>query len=139
MEELGVKTPLLEAGFVKSDVREGSRTRRLVTADLPAAACLASRIPYGTPITAKLLERIDEGERLIRGLGFRNFRLRHHGDLARLEFASDEMERAFRLRQPLGEQLSQAGWTFVALDLKGYRTGSLNEALDIGKAGDGDS
>lgn len=139
VEELDVQTPLMEAGFFKDDVRKGSRERKLMTADLPAAACLASRIPYGTPISEELLLKIDEGERRIRGLGFRNFRLRHHGDLAKLEFAPEEMERAFRHRHSLHERVSGAGWTFVALDLKGYRTGSLNESLGTGRGKGADS
>ena len=99
------------------------------TADLPAAACLASRIPYGTRITKELLVRIDRGEDAVRALGFRRFRLRHHGTMARLEFDPHEMERAFRFRKALVERIEALGWIYVALDLRGYRQGSLNETV----------
>ncbi len=128
--EFKIKSPLLETGFTKDDIRRVSRRRGLATADLPAAACLASRIPYGTSVTNDLLDRIADGERAIRRLGFREFRLRHHGPVARLEFAPSEMERAFRFRRSLSKRIAAAGWSYIALDLLGYRTGSLNETLD---------
>jgi uncharacterized protein len=127
--EYGVKSPLQEAGLNKADVRRLSRHHGLPTADLPAAACLASRVPYGTRITQKLLDRIGRGEEAVRALGFRQFRLRHHGDTARLEFEPKEMERAFRFRKALAERIEALGWTYAALDLRGYRQGSLNEPV----------
>jgi pyridinium-3,5-biscarboxylic acid mononucleotide sulfurtransferase len=130
LAELGVESPLLRAGFGKKEIRRLSRQRGLATASLPSAACLASRVPYGTPITADLLKAIEKGEEAIRRLGFRQFRLRHHGDVARLEFAPAELERAFRFRRSLHRRIVAAGWPYVAIDLIGYRTGSLNETLD---------
>jgi len=129
--ELNVESPLLDEGFTKEEVRFCSRQRGLETADLPAAACLASRIPYGTPIDEPLLERLARGEKNVRRLGFKNFRLRHHGPVARLEFDPAEMERAFRFRRSLHKRITAEGWAYVALDLMGYRTGSLNETLDL--------
>jgi len=128
--ELNVESPLLEEGFTKAEVRLCSRRRGLETADLPAAACLASRIPYGTPIERDLLNRLARAEKNVRRLGFRNFRLRHHGQVARLEFEPAEMERAFRFRRSLHGRITAEGWSYVAIDLIGYRTGSLNEILN---------
>ena len=99
------------------------------TADLPAAACLASRVPYGTSLTKGLLDRIARGEEAVRRLGFHQFRLRHHGDTARLEFDPGEMERAFRFRRALAARIEALGWTYATLDLRGYRQGSLNETI----------
>jgi uncharacterized protein len=128
--EFGVQSPLLDEGFTKAEIRRISRRYGLPTADLPAAACLASRIPYGTSITPEILARLGRGENAIRRLGFKNFRLRHHGPVARLEFAQAELQRAFRFRRALQDRITAEGWTYVSLDLKGYRTGSLNETLD---------
>lgn len=128
--ESDVRSPLVEAGYTKADIRRHSHRAGLPTADLPAAACLASRIPYGTPVTAAVLKRLARGEAAVRNLGFRQFRLRHHGDVARLEFDPAEMERAFRFRRSLHRRITAEGWSYVALDLTGYRTGSLNETLD---------
>jgi len=128
--EFGVQSPLLDEGFTKGEIRKLSRRRGLPTANLPAAACLASRIPYGTAITPEILERLGRGEDAIRRLGFKNFRLRHHGPVARLEFAPSELPRAFRFRRALQDRIAAEGWTYVSLDLRGYRTGSLNETLD---------
>lgn len=128
--ELDVESPLLAEGFTKAEIRLCSRRRGLETADLPAAACLASRIPYGTPIEKQLLDRLARGEKSLRRLGFKNFRLRHHGTVARLEIDPAEMERAFRFRRALHKRITAEGWSYVALDLLGYRTGSLNEILD---------
>jgi uncharacterized protein len=127
--EFGVKSPLKEAGLNKADVRALSRHHRLPTAELPAAACLASRVPYGTELDRKLLGRIARAEAAIRKLGFRQFRLRHHGDVARLEFEKEELEKAFRYRRSLADRVCAQGWTYVALDLTGYRQGSLNKVI----------
>lgn len=130
VKELGVLSPLMDAGLNKEEVRALSRYHRLPTAELPAAACLASRVPYGTRITDDLLKRIARAESSIRGLGFRQFRLRHHGAVARLEFANNEMARAFTYRRALTKRVQEAGWAYVALDLQGYSQGSLNRILN---------
>jgi len=132
--ELNVESPLFEEGFTKAEIRLCSRHRGLETADLPAAACLASRIPYGTLIEKELLDRLARAETSVRRLGFKIFRLRHHGPVARLEFDPAEMERAFRFRRALHKRITAEGWAYVALDLLGYRTGSLNETLDRGES-----
>jgi uncharacterized protein len=129
VKEYGVASPLKDAGMNKADVRSLSRFYRLPTADLPAAACLASRVPYGTAITRALLERLDGAESAIRRLGFRRFRLRHHGDVARLEFDPSEMDRAYRFRKALIKRVRDRGWLYVTLDLAGYSQGSLNRPL----------
>jgi len=129
--ERGVRSPLVEAGMTKEDVREASRRYGLPTADKPAFACLASRFPYGTAVTAEGLARIEAAEDRVRALGFRQFRVRHHGDVARLEVDPAELDRALdpELRGRLVRALKEAGYRFAALDLEGYRTGSLNEVL----------
>lgn len=127
----GVLSPLQEAGLNKAEVRRLSRYHGLPTADLPAAACLASRVPYGTAITKELLGRIGKAEEVVRRLGFHQFRLRHHGNLARLEFDPSEMDKAYRYRRSLVDRVKAYGWNYVSLDLTGYRQGSLNEPLKI--------
>lgn len=131
--ERGVRSPLVEAGMTKEEVREASRLYGLPTADKPAFACLASRFPYGTPVTPEGLARIEAAEDRVRALGFRQFRVRHHGDVARLEVDPAELDRALdpALRRRLVQALKEAGYRFAALDLEGYRTGSLNEALPL--------
>ncbi|MBX3461976.1 MAG: ATP-dependent sacrificial sulfur transferase LarE [Planctomycetes bacterium] len=127
--EHGVRAPLVEAGFAKDDVRRYSREHGLRTADKPSFACLSSRVPYGTPIDAAVLRRIEQAEAVLRELGFRQFRVRHHDTLARIEVAPDELERAFAVRTALGERIRRTGYLYVALDVFGYRSGSLNELL----------
>ncbi|MBL8725767.1 MAG: ATP-dependent sacrificial sulfur transferase LarE [Planctomycetes bacterium] len=127
--EHGVLGPLADAGFTKADVRRYCRTAGLPNADKPSLACLASRVPFGTPVDAAVLARIEAAEARLQALGFRQFRVRHHGDVARLEIAPDELERAFALREQLGRELRSTGYVFVALDVFGYRSGSLNELL----------
>src|SRR5262249_8181727 len=127
--EHGVRAPLIDAGLGKADVRRYSREHGLRTADKPSFACLSSRVPYGTAIDAALLLRIERAESVLREHGFRQFRVRHHGDVARLELAPDEFARALELREVLAAAIRAAGYTFVALDLRGYRSGSMNEAL----------
>jgi uncharacterized protein len=127
--EHGVLAPLVDAGFTKQDVRRYSREQGLPTADKPSLACLSSRVPYGTAIDAALLQRIERAEQGLRELGLRQFRVRHHGDVARIEVAPDELERAFALRQESWAAVRAAGYRFVALDLLGYRSGALNELL----------
>lgn len=126
--EHGVLAPLLEAGFTKADVRAYSRAAALPTADKPSMACLSSRVPHGTAIDAALLGRIERAEAGLRALGFRQLRVRHHGDVARLELAADELAEALARRAAVTAAVRAAGYTFVSLDLQGYRTGSLHEA-----------
>jgi uncharacterized protein len=130
-DENRVRSPLVEAGMSKEDVRRVSRRLGLETAEKPAGPCLASRFPYGTEVTAEGLARVEAAEDSVRALGFRQFRVRHHGDVARLEVHPDELGRALdpTLRARLAQALKEAGYRWVALDLEGYRSGSLNEVL----------
>lgn len=131
LAELDVRSPLKEAGLTKSEIRRFSREMGLPTWDRPAMACLASRIPYGVRITPELLKRVAEAERLLHRLGFNQVRVRDHGDVARIEVPSDRMH-AFQDRDMIDLlvlKLKTLGYKYVALDLEGYRTGSLNEAL----------
>ena len=127
--EIGVVSPLQDAGLTKQDIREISRMLGLPTADKPSMACLASRFPYGTVIDAAGLARVGEAEEALRGLGLAQTRVRAHGDVARLEVSPDEMEAAFAQRTAVSAALKAAGFSYAALDLDGYRTGSLNETL----------
>lgn len=130
-KELGVISPLREAGFTKEDIRELSRQFKLPTSDKPALACLASRVPYGTRITKEILHRIDEGEKFIRKLGIRQVRVRHHGGLARIEVEKENIAGLIEggLADKIEKKLKDLGYHYVSIDLKGYRTGSMNEAL----------
>jgi len=127
----GVRSPLIEAGLTKNDIRELSRRAGLPTADEPASACLATRLPYGVKITAEKLRLIDRGEEFLREEGFRVFRVRHHETLARIELGHDDFIHA--LNPETAEKLASAfksfGYKFVTLDLEGYRMGSANEVL----------
>jgi len=131
--EHGVLSPLLEAGLSKADIRELSRRAGLPTAELPASACLSSRLPHGTEVTVKRLSQVEEGEERLRGLGFRQVRLRHHGELARIEIAPDEIHRALdpEMAARMALAIKPLGFRWVSLDLEGYRTGSLNPVLPI--------
>lgn len=126
-----VRAPLLEAGLTKAEIRSLSRGVGLPTWDRPAAACLSSRIPYGTTVTPENVKLVERGEEALKKLGFRVYRVRYHGELARIEIGKDEMERA--LRMEMAETLStifrELGFQYVTLDLSGYRQGSLNEVL----------
>jgi|SRR5215469_181604 len=126
-----VLAPLLDAGLRKQQIRTLSRLAGLTTWDRPAAACLSSRVAYGTAVTPELLSRIERGETFLRELGFRQFRLRVHGELARIEIASDELPRALdtEMFQKISASLKELGFTYVTLDLEGYRTGSLNALI----------
>lgn len=132
--EIGVRSPLMEAGLTKADVRELSRGMGLSTWDKPSMACLSSRFPYGTEITSQRLEQIRKGEEHLRELGFRQLRLRYHGDLARVEVEADEIDRLLnkKLRSEVVRFLKEVGFTYVTLDLQGYRTGAMNERLKKG-------
>jgi uncharacterized protein len=128
--ELGVRSPLDELGFSKADVREAARRLDLPVWDKPALACLSSRFPYGTEITPERLSQVARSERSLRELGFRIFRVRYHGTVARVEVAPDELPRLLEpgLRQEVTRRLREAGFGYVAVDLEGYRRGSLNES-----------
>lgn len=124
-----VRAPLAEAGLTKADVRALSAERGLDTADKPASPCLASRFAYGVVVTTEGLRRIDAAEEAIRTLGFGDFRVRDHGDLARLEVPAAEIERAAALAETISARLGELGYSYVALDLRGYRSGAMNEVL----------
>ena len=126
-----VRSPLIEAGMTKADVRVLSRRIGLPTWDKPASPCLSSRIAYGIPVTIERLSTVDRGEEILREMGFREFRVRHHDNLVRLEIAYGEMARAFRLEviDELAVRFRQLGFKYVTLDLHGYRSGAMNEVL----------
>lgn len=127
--ETGGVSPLQELGFTKSEIRALAKALGLSVWDRPSAPCLATRFPYGSPVTREGLRQVAEGELYLRGLGFQTVRVRHHGQLARLEVAPDEIERLAGLRQPVSEYFKSLGFHYVAVDLSGYRQGSLNEVL----------
>jgi uncharacterized protein len=131
LKELGISSPLLEAGLTKQEIRTLSRQLALPTWDKPAFACLASRLPYGTRITRERLAQIDRCEDWLKRQGFSNYRVRYHAELARIELPEAESSRLLTepLRQQLIAEFKSAGFTYVTLDLQGYRTGSLNETL----------
>ncbi len=133
--ELGVVCPLKEAGMGKDDIRILSKEMNLPTWDKPAFACLSSRFPYGQKITREKLEVIDKMEQFLMDSGFRQVRVRHHGDMARIEVSAEERRKFFDtgLMDRIHEKFRQFGFAYVALDLKGYRTGSMNEVIDTGK------
>ncbi|MCX6640131.1 MAG: ATP-dependent sacrificial sulfur transferase LarE [bacterium] len=131
LNELQVESPLRQCEFTKAEIRHRSRELRLKTWDLPAFACLASRIPYGTAITSEALKQVERAEDLLYSAGLRTVRVRHHGDVARIEVEPAEIARfadeAFRSR--IVAEIKETGYKYVALDLQGYRTGSMNETL----------
>jgi uncharacterized protein len=131
--EAGIRSPLLEAGLTKAEIRQLSHARDLPTWDRPASPCLASRIPYGIPVTAETLNKIARGEQYLHSLGLRQLRLRHHGDIARIELDPEDMAKIIKpeIREGIVTHLKALGYKYVALDLTGYRTGSLNEVLDL--------
>jgi uncharacterized protein len=130
-KEHRVLAPLLNAGLRKSEIRALSQRAGLPTWDRPASACLASRVPYGTEVTPERLSLVERGEAALRALGFRQFRVRLHDKLARVEIAPEEMPRALstEMAAAIAKELKAAGFAYVSLDLEGYRQGSLNEAL----------
>ena len=127
----GVKAPLVEASLRKAEIRELSRLAGLSTWDRPAAACLSSRVPYGTPVTEETVKTVERGEEAIRALGFRQFRVRFHGELVRIEIAQDELHRALTpvMAQAFVEIFKPLGFHYITIDLEGYRQGSLNSVL----------
>jgi len=130
-EKLSIRSPLIEAGLRKSDIRTLSKIHGLPTWDQPASACLSSRIPYGSAVTEEKLQMIDRAEAVLRSLGFRQGRVRHHGEIARIEIAREELGKSLNLEtfDHLATELKAIGFRFVTLDLEGYRTGRLNETL----------
>jgi len=127
----GAVFPLLEAGFTKADVREVSRSLGLRTWDKPAAACLASRVPYGAPVSLATLSSVAQAEAGLAALGFRALRVRHYGDLARVELPMADLEHAVALREQVVQAVRAAGYRYVTLDLEGLRSGNLNAALGL--------
>jgi uncharacterized protein len=127
---LGVRRPLLEAGFTKADVRAAARAMGLDCWDAPSAACLASRVPYGRPVTAEKLRRIDAAEDALRRMGFGQVRVRDHDEVARVEVPPEAVASAAARGDEIAAALKPLGYAFVALDLEGYRRGAMNEALD---------
>jgi uncharacterized protein len=127
--ERGIHTPLADAGFTKADVRVAARRLGLAVWDKPAAACLASRIPYGTPVTLGTLDRVGRAEAAVRALGFADLRVRHYGDLARLEVPLADLPRVLERRDEVVEALRAAGYAYATVDLEGLRSGNLNAAL----------
>ena len=130
--EKGVRSPLIEAGLSKSEIRELSKRHDLPTWDKPASPCLSSRIAYGIPVTIERLSKVERGEKILRDLGFIEFRVRYHDELARLEIAPSEMERALNLEMAnrLSAEFRKIGFRYVTLDLQGFRSGAMNEILE---------
>ena len=130
-ESRGIRAPMVELGFTKDDVRTLSKQWGLPTWDMPASACLSSRIPYGTPVTPKALQMIDRAEQFLKARGFAQVRVRHHEDIARIEVPPADLARFFNggTNEAVAHALKTIGYRYVTLDLQGYRTGSLNEAL----------
>ena len=128
-----VAAPLADAGLTKAEIRELSRLADLPTWDRPASACLSSRIPYGTPVTIETVKTVETGEELVKALGFRQFRVRFHGEIVRLEIAREEMPKALTIEmaQRFTTIFKDLGFRYVTLDLEGYRQGSMNEVLEL--------
>jgi uncharacterized protein len=128
-----VAAPLVEADLTKAEIRHFSKEAGLPTWDRPAAACLSSRIPYGTPVTLENVKQVEQGEEEMKALGFRQFRTRYHGEIVRIEVAPEELEKALNLEMAgkLTAIFKRLGYKYVTLDLEGYRQGSLNEVLKV--------
>jgi uncharacterized protein len=128
-DERGVRSPLREAGMTKADVRALALYLGVPNWDKPSFACLSSRFPYGTHITAELLARLDACEKYLRELGFRQFRVRHHDTVARIEVEPQDIPRLVELREPINARFKELGYTYITLDLEGYRSGKMNDTL----------
>lgn len=126
--EHAVRSPLIEAGFTKADIRALSKERGLPTWDKPAMACLSSRIPYGTPVTIETLDQVGAAEAFLRNLGIRQLRVRHHGDVARIEVEPADMAAVVEHRDRIVRRLKGLGYRYVTIDLAGFRSGSMNES-----------
>jgi uncharacterized protein len=127
--EHGVRSPLLEVGLTKTEIRELARAMGLPNWDKPAAACLSSRVAYGTAITLTMLSQIEQAERVLKNLGLRQLRVRHHDNIARIEVEPADFPEVLARREEIVEQFEALCYTFVTLDLAGFRSGSMNEAL----------
>ena len=129
----GVAAPLLEAGLTKADIRALAAEAGLRVWDKPASACLSSRIEYGRKVTREALEQVERGEDALRAMGFRQFRLRHHGDVARIEIAREELQRALTLEMfaRMSAEIKACGFKYVAMDVEGFRSGSMNAVLSV--------
>ncbi|MBI5178622.1 MAG: ATP-dependent sacrificial sulfur transferase LarE [Nitrospinae bacterium] len=125
-QELGVRSPLIEAGMTKEDIRHHARRLGLPNWDKPSAACLASRFPYGEKITAEKLKRVEQAEAILKSAGFRQLRVRDHGGMARIEVAREDIVRLAELAPSLSPLIKELGFNYVTVDMEGYRTGSLN-------------
>jgi len=132
-----VLAPLAEAGLTKNEIRLLAHSEGLAVWDKPASACLSSRVAYGLPVTRETLDRIEKGEAILFAMGFRQYRVRHHGDLARIEIAREEIERLLSLSlfDQVSTALKRIGYKFVTLDLEGYRSGSMNTLLPVSQIG----
>lgn len=130
--EYGVRSPLAETGFTKAEIRERSKVHLLPTWDKPASPCLSSRIAYGTPVTIGRLDKVERGEQILREMGFCEFRVRVHDELVRVEIAPSELAKALdeKIFREIAAQFSSLGFRFVTLDMNGFRSGSMNEALN---------
>ena len=135
IRELGAKSPLRAAGLSKEDIRALSRELGLPTAEKPSFACLASRFPYGETISEEKLAAVDKAEQLLLDLGFRQVRVRVHGNLARIELLPEELTKLLEHRAEVSEKIKAYGFTYVSMDLQGYRTGSMNETLTEAERG----
>jgi uncharacterized protein len=127
--ERGVRSPLQEAGLSKAEIRNLARALELPNWNKPSAACLSSRIPYGTPITAEMLSQVERAELAFREMDFGQLRVRHHDDIARIEVEPDAFEEVLAHREQISEELQALGYTYVTLDLVGFRSGSMNEVI----------
>lgn len=132
LEELGIVSPLKEADLTKLEIRRLSKELGLRTWDKPALACLATRVPYGERLTQNILLQIDKGENTLRRLGFRQVRLRHFGNLAKIEVLPEDMERLLKSREDIVKYLKEIGYSYITMDLEGYKTGSMNIGIEKG-------
>ena len=130
----GVRSPLAEAGMTKQEIRAWARELGLAVWDKPAAACLSSRVPYGTPVTVEKLTRIDDAEAALKALGFRQCRVRDHEGVARIEVDVETLPRLLELREQIAMAVKKAGFAYVSLDLEGFRSGSMNEVIQTNGA-----
>jgi uncharacterized protein len=130
-EEHNVRSPLQEVGLTKLEIRKLARDLGLPNWDKPSSACLASRIPYGTPVTLERLKQIESAEEYLRSLGFNEFRVRHHEDIARIEVAPEDFKKILKHRSQITQSLEKIGYDYITLDIKGFQSGSMNKGLTI--------